>query len=139
MQRGGQIAAHQFVLGTNECLRTARIALTSAASKQLAIDAARFVTFGGDHMQPAQGSDTMTELNVGPTSSHVRRDGNVGTLSGQSHDGSFFVETHGIQNAELESALLQDRGEALTGGNAARADEQRAASGLKTQGFFDDR
>ena len=89
----GAEEAHQVVFERQEELRRARIALTTRAAAQLAIDAPRLVALGADDVQTADlhrrrsslpsGSftfdgfglrDAGAEFDVGAAAGHVRRD-----------------------------------------------------------------
>src|SRR5580765_7234472 len=83
--------AHEVVLEADIETRGAWIALPSATSAKLAIDAARFVALGADDVKAAPLSDARPELNVGAAASHVCRNGHRPSLPGATDDLRFLA------------------------------------------------
>src|SRR5580704_2855739 len=113
--------AQQLILEREEELVGARIALAGRAADELAIDAGRAVHFGGDYVQSACRADFLVELDVGPASGHVRRDGDGERLAGPGDDLGFLLVPAGVQNLVFDPAPFERATERL-----GRVDRGRA-------------
>src|SRR5437879_5772999 len=122
-ERSGKVAFDEFVLGADESLGAAGIALARGAAKELAIDPARFVAFGGDDMKAAAFRDAFTELNIRAAASHIRGDSDVRGFSRQRDNGRFFMEANGVEHAKFQASLMQHRCQSFAGGDAAGSDQ----------------
>src|SRR5207344_206522 len=60
-----EVESDEFILERHDRLRCTRVALASAATVKLAVDARRLVQLGGDHVQPTFSRDARTEDDVG--------------------------------------------------------------------------
>ena len=88
--------AHQIVLQAQEEFGRAGVALTRATTTQLVIDTAAFMALGANDMQTAQFGDTLTQHDIGTTTSHIGSDGYSAVLTGQSDDFCFFFVVFSI-------------------------------------------
>ena len=71
----GAEETHQVVFERDEEMGRTRIALTRAAAAQLAVNAARFMALGAEHVQAAQLGNPGSQFNVGAATRHVGGDG----------------------------------------------------------------
>jgi hypothetical protein len=91
-------SSEQFVVDGDDRLTTARIALTTGSTEELAVDATRLMEFGQDHMQPTSLSHGWMKKDVSTASRHVRRDGNTPRLTGSGYDSRFLAVLAGIED-----------------------------------------
>ena len=91
----------------------ARVALAAGAAGKLAIDAAGLVAFSAEHVQPASGGDTLTELDVGAAAGHVRCQGDVPRLAGLRHNLRFLFMLPGVEHLVLQTRGVQSLAECL--------------------------
>jgi hypothetical protein len=84
----------EFVVERQNDLVTARVALSSAAAKQLPVYAPRFVAFSRKNMQATNICYTGLKSDIRAPPCHVGRHSNPATRSGHRNDfGLFFVLT----------------------------------------------
>ena len=136
--------AHQVILERDVEARRSRIALARAAPAQLAVDPARFVPLGGNHMQSTgilnhlgpQGlaalpavveadlrqnhlalnlNHALAQLDIRTTSRHVRCDRNGARLAGAGHDLGLGLVVLGIQHVVHDTGPLEHTAQQLGG------------------------
>src|SRR2546430_11809984 len=66
---------HDLVLERDDCLEAAPTALAAAATEELAVDAPRIVTLGGEHVQAAELGHARCKPDIGAPPGHVGRHG----------------------------------------------------------------
>ena len=103
----------QFVVERDDRLAAARIALAGAAAEELAVDAARVVVFGQDHVQAAARGDALAEHDVGAAAGHVGRDGDAARLAGARDDLGLVAVLLGVQHDVRDAAAASTRRQLL--------------------------
>src|SRR3954462_13491324 len=86
-------------------------------------------------MQPADLAHAGTQFDIGAASSHVGGDGDVTAFTGERDDGCLFVQTNGVQQSEIDVALLEHRSKTFAGRDTACADEHGTAGGVESNCF----
>ena len=107
LQLGGLEATKQFVFESQPELERAGVALSRRAADLLTVDAATGVHLGGDDVQPTVGSHVDVQVDVGPSTGHVRRDGDSSRLTGLRHDFGLLFEEERVENVTRDAAFSQ--------------------------------
>ena len=131
--------AHQIILKRNKKVRRTRIALARAATAQLAVNAARFVTLGAEHVQTTNSRHALAELDVGAATRHVRGDGDGPALAGAGDDFRLLLVILGVEDGVNQTFLLEHPREHFARLDGNRADEHRTALQVQFLDFLDDR
>ncbi len=164
----GSEDAHEAVFQRQVEAAGAGIALTTGAATQLVVDAARLVTLGSDHMQPARLENRLMALlpigldlrdlllggilhrrdfdfpvaaqqDVGTTAGHVGGDGDRTRATGLGDDLGFLVVVLGVEHLVLDAFLLQQARDVFGAFDGRRAHQDRAAIVLTILDVGDDR
>ena len=120
--------AHQIVLQTQEELGRAGVALTSATTTQLVIDAAAFMALGANDMQAAQLGHALAQHDISTTACHVGGDSYSAILAGQGDNFCFFFVVFSVQNIVRHATTLQHSAELLGLRNGGGANQNRLTS-----------
>src|SRR5439155_1985896 len=118
---------HQIVLERNEEVGRSWVALSRAASSQLAVDAAGFMAFRADDVQASGFSDAEAQLDVRAAAGHVGRDGDGAALTGARDDFRFLLVILGVEHRMNNARLLQQPRQVLADLHRNRADQNRPA------------
>ena len=86
----------------------AGVALAGAATKELAVDAARLVARGGEDEEAAGGEGVGVEADVRATPGHAGGDGDGAGLSGFGDHGGFLGVADGVEDAVGELCLREE-------------------------------
>ena len=128
---GGREIAHEVVLERDEELRAPRIALTGAATAQLAIGAARLMALGADHEKTTQIRDAFTEFDVGATAGHVGRHGDRAPPAGLRDDLRLLGVKLRVEHGVGDLGALEHARERLRRLHRSGADEARLAPAVR--------
>jgi len=101
------MTTEELVLQGLEGLSRARVALAGAPTEQLPVNAASLVSLRGDDVQAAQIGHASAQLDVRPSTGHVRCDGDAAGLAGFGDDLGFFGVTDGVQDLVVESVVAE--------------------------------
>ena len=120
----GTEEAHEVVFERDEEVRRTRVALARAAAAQLAVDAARLVALGAQHVQAAQLGDPGAQFDVGAAPGHVGGDGDRALLPGAGHDLGLLLVVLGVEHRVDDALLLEHAAEHFAGldGDGAHQD-----------------
>ena len=98
---------HQIVFERDEKVRRTGVALARAASAQLAVNAARFVAFGGQHVQAAEFGDAGAEFDVRAAAGHVGGNGHRAALAGARDDFGLLLVIFRVENGMNDAFALE--------------------------------
>ena len=116
--------------------------MSGGTSHQLAVDAARFLPFGRDHVQTTAAGDLGVQFDVGPAPGHIGGDGDRLRLTCLGDQRRFILILHPIQDLVRYAMSLQDFSDRLALSNRAASDEYGPAgrhellSGRGDRGIF---
>jgi len=118
---------HEFIFHGDKKLGGTRIALASAATAKLVVNAPGFMALGTDHRQPAFVRDTGPEHNIRSAARHIRRDRHDSRLSGLRHDLGFFLVILGVEDHMRKIDLLKHAAQAFGFFDRDRSDQDRSS------------
>jgi len=112
--------------------------LAGAAAAQLAVDAARLVALGADHVEAADLVDAGPEFDVGTAAGHVGGDGDGAALSGAGDDLGLLLVELGVEHGVHDALALEQAAEDLGGLDGDGADEHGLAAAVGHLDLLDD-
>ena len=101
----GAVQPHEVILEAEEKVGAAGVALPRATAAQLAVNPARFVPLGAEHMQAADTGDAVGKFDVRAASGHIGGDGDGATLSRARYNFRFLFVVFGVEHA-VRNALF---------------------------------
>ena len=118
----------ELVLQRHDRLVAPRIALAPAAAEELAVDAARLVALGGDHVQAPVRGHSRSQADVGPAPGHVGGDGHPSLPPGLGDDLGLLAVLAGVEHPVRKGRLREKPAHVLGSSHGARAQQDGATA-----------
>jgi hypothetical protein len=122
-----RVDLREFILERNERLARSWITLTARPPKQLPVNAARFMQFSCDYVQPAKSQGIGLKPNIRPPAGHIGGDRDSTYGSGSGDDSGLFGILPCVQQLMIQSIPGKQPAQSFRCLNGSRAHEYRPA------------